>query len=325
MYVIKLGVFCTALCILMKGATALQSELSIEGLQYSREDDGCAAKGTPQLTDKFVFRVPSGFPAWTAVSLFLFDSEERVWVQASANRNERSTCDKPQCLEYIKPGLKCREYKTVCQKYITLSKPLIGYDLLKKGGCDGEEFKTQPFTPGRWGEETDEDEDSGQCYMIAVGSNGQSTSQMYPDQCAEKAISLYKEDNSPAVEKSLLRPKRSTFSVSITQFTKTKIRDNRKFVCKVAYSFHGYLTSLGLGFPVADVKVYYRRNNSEPWGSHLLNLARDQFSNGENWFVSWVSKQHLNGQGVGWMKCFKCEVTVNGAVRRSCHGGCVCN
>jgi len=294
------------------------TDVGIADLNYVREST--VINGEMQITDSFEFQIPgtsckdkreeckSVSPSQTFESLLLFDSEEGVWVEAAAKEEQQGNT-------------------------VTLTKPLIGYDLLKPSGCGEEEFKTQPYTKGRWGY-LKEKEEQVQCYMVSVSTSGQSFSQMYPDNCAKREEKIYNDENVPVKAapykdfqtspKGHNIQKSNSFSFEITQFTKTKIGNDRKFVCRVAYTHLGHPTSLGNNFPDADVKVYYRPSNSASWGL-LLDLDWIQFSGGINKFVSWVSQQHLNNQGVGWNKCFKCEVKINGMEDRKCRGaGCTC-
>ena len=298
-------------------------DADITDLNYVRESTkDPVIKGEMQITDSFEFQIPgtsckdkrkeckSVSPSQTFKSLLLFDSEEGVWVEASAKEEQQGNT-------------------------ITLTKPLIGYDLLEPSGCGKEQFKTQPYTKGKWGY-LEEKEERDQCYMVSVSTSGKSFSQMYPDNCAETEAKIYNYENVPVKvapykdfqtsPKGHNIQKRNTHSAEITQFTKAKIGNARKFVCKVAYIHSGYATSLGNNVPDADVKVYYRPSNSASW-ELLLDLDWIQFSGGKNKFVSWVSQQHLNNQGVEWNKCFKWEVKINGITEdRRCRGaGCTCN
>lgn len=297
-------------------------DADIEDLNYVRKStEDPVIQGEMQITDYFEFQIPGTSckdkrgkcqpvkPSQTFKSLLLFDSEEGVWVEASAEEEQNGNT-------------------------ITLTKPLIGYDLLKPSGCGKEQFKTQPYSEGKWGH-LKEEEERAQCYMVSVSTSGQSFSQMYPDNCAETEAAIYKDENvqvnyAPYKDFQMSSKvhniqKRNTHSAEITQFTKTKIGNNRKFVCKVDYTHSGYPTGLGNNIPDADVKVYYRPPNSASWGTVLLDLEWKNFSpGGKNKFESWVSKQHLNNQGVGWNKCFKCEVTINNMVERECLGGPGC-
>ena len=119
--------------------------------------------------------------------------------------------------------------------------------------------------------------------------------------------------------------KRNTYSTFITQLSKKKIGNMRKFVCKASHTYMGASISLGSAFLEATAKIYYKPENNADWGDHLLDLSWDQYSGGEDSFVSWVSQQHLNQQGVKWRKCFKCEVTVGGETVRRCRGECSCD
>jgi len=281
----------------------------IKDLQYEREETKeCGHLGKEkcmlQLTDKIEFQVPLTEYTLTKyvtsfVSLLVFDSEERVWVEASVNTEEKRSCS----------------WKGRCHNKMTLKKPLIGYDMLKSGDCEGDGFRQQPYISERWGKGEDEKEERPTCYMIISSINKQSVSQMYPYNCAEKEAALFKEENFDKVYPS--RSARS-FSFHIESFSKAKIGNDRKFVCKVWYAHMGYTTSLASGIPSTAVKVYYKHHQNDPWGSPLLNLQWTQFSNGQNKFVSRVSKQHLNSQGVKWKKCFMCEVTINGVVKTKC-------
>jgi len=291
-----------------RGKDQLKSELEIEDVQYSREETGDRAmKGVTQLTDQLLFQLPSSPFTQTTVSLLLFDGEEREWREVSVHEEEKQTC--------FKGG--------ECEEGVTLRKPLIGYDLLKPGGCEEEEFKQQAFTKGRWGEEQERQEKGNEtpvprCYLILVSRTSQSTSMMYPENCAERETSSFKAEKPGTAYQN--RKNRNTATSEITQFSKAKINqaEDRKFVCKLAYSHSGGTMSLENGLPAVDVKVYYKSSEGAGWGSPLLDLQWDRFSGGVNRFVSVVSKQHLKDQGVKWNKCFKCEVTVSGSTLEQC-------
>ena len=314
MHVLKLStVVCSVIICLQLSCVIAHEEADIEELHYSRGE--IVESDVPywaQLLDVFQFQV-ADISEDTAVSLFLFDTKERTWVEASVNKEE----SEQYCSDQEK-----------CKKTITLTKPLIGYDLLKPRGCEEEDLKEQPFAVGRW--ETryrDEEKERAQCYMVTVSVNNQSISQTYPDNCVEEEEAIAEaEDIREAPEhtsgKSL---KRNTIGTSITKFKKYKINNDRKFVCKVAHTHMGASTSLGNPILGADVKIYYKPRDNAGWGSYLLDLGWHQFSDGEDKFVGWVSKQHLNQQGVKWSKCFKCQVNINGVVTRECQGDCTCN
>ena len=294
--------------------------LAIEELQYTSKET--TQKGKPQITDKFTFQIPNwNYYSDIPASLRLFDYEERVWVDASVDKNQSRYCFKRnECTIFG-----C-SFRRECKAHVTLEKPLIGYDLLKSGGCDGEEFKTQPFTKGRWGAPEEEEEDVGLCYLITISSGGQSVAQMYPENCSQKKVVVNTEHHQLAAAPFLGRQSRSTSSHSITQFTKQWIGGFRKFVCKVRYTHMGGPVDLGFGIPTADVKVYYKNDDGASWGSHLLDLSWVNYNNdGVNKFESRVSKGHLQEQGVKWNKCFKCEVEINDEMERSCLGDCDCD
>ena len=298
--------------------------LAIEKLQYTSKET--TQKGQPQITDKFTFQISNwNYYSDIPASLRLFDYEERVWVDASVDKNQGKYCfEKNECTIF-----RCSN-RWECKTQVTLEKPLIGYDLLKSGGCDGDEFKTQPFSKGRWGALEEEEEDEGLCYLITISSGGQSVAQMYPENCSQKQVqvsdkSFYSEHQQLAAAPFFSRQSRTPSSHYITQFTKNTNGGFRKFVCKVKYTHMGGPVNLGYGSPTADVKVYYKNNNSASWGSHLLNLSWDNYNDGVNKFESWVSKESLQEQGVKWKKCFKCEVEIDGVTKRSCLGNCSCN
>ena len=294
--------------------------LAIEKLQYTSKET--TQKGQPQITDKFTFQISNwNYYCDIPASLRLFDYEERVWVDASVDKNQGKYCfEKNECTIF-----RCSN-RWECKTQVTLEKPLIGYDLLKSGGCDGDEFKTQPFSKGRWGALEEEEEDEGLCYLITISSGGQSVAQMYPENCSQKRVQVNPEHQQLAAAPFLSRQSRTVSPHSITQFTKNTNSGFRKFVCKVKYTHMGSdPVNLSSGIPTADVKVYY--NSGAGWGSYLLNLRWVNYNSasGVNKFESWVSKEHLQEQGVKWNKCFKCEVEIDGVTERSCLGKCDCN
>lgn len=276
----------------------------------------------PQITEQFRFQVPVGrYDLEIPVSLRLFDYEARAWVDTSVDKRQSKYC-------YYRN--ECRMFgcsrRWGCETQVTLEKPLIGFDLLKSGGCNGDDFTPQPFSQGRWGAPEKDGEETDRCYLITISAGGQSAAQMIPENCSQKRVPVLDvEEQQQAAEPFQSRHSRSTSSHSITQFTKRKMGGLRKFVCRVAYTHMGGSVNLSSGFPSANVKVFYKNNDSATWGSHLLDLSWNNYNGADNGFVSWVSKEHLQEQGVRWNKCYKCEVRINGVVERSCLGNCTCN
>jgi hypothetical protein len=307
---LTLVVFCVYICFQLGTVTA-HEEPSIEELQYSRNiEDDPNLKDAKQLTDTFQFQV-AGTSAFKSVkvSLFLHDVKEKVWVEVSVTKSEgKTTCTK----------------NNECKQTITLSKPLIGYDLLKPIRCTEDEFKEQPFVWEKGLDYWEEKEEEPRCYMITLSVNDKSTSQMYPNNCVENETDKDDDEGEAQHQQDVQRRPRNTFGTSITKFTKAKINNDRSFVCKVSHTYMGASTSLGSVIMGAEVKVYHKSRNNDAWGNYQLDLQWSQFAGGEDKFQSLVSKQHLSGQGVKWRKCFKCEITVNGAVTRQCLGNCTC-
>ena len=234
----------------------------------------------------------------------MYNSRDKVWVEASAEKKEGEA-----------------------HHILYVNKPLLGYDLLKSSGCEEEELKVQPFVKERWGFK-EKEEVIPTCYLLTFSYNEQTASQMYPDNCVEEGSTAAKEKDLEGDEEENeyhSSHKRNTYSTFITQLSKKKTGNMRKFVCKASHTYMGASTSLGSAFLEATAKIYYKPNNNADWGDHLLDLSWDQYSGGEDSFVSWVSQQHLNQQGVKWRKCFKCEVTVGGETVRWCRGGCSCD
>ena len=157
-------VWWVALCLLAAPIKSHQynSELEMGELQYSRiKGDGPG--GAVQISDVLEFQLDGASSKDVNVSLFLYDAKERVWQEAGFDKEEQEG-----------------EYK------VTLTKPLIGYDLLKNNGCGEDSLKTQPFAKNRWGKK-EEKEKWTRCYLVAVEADDYSVFQTYPDNCVEES------------------------------------------------------------------------------------------------------------------------------------------
>ena len=160
-------VWWVTLCLLASPVQSHQynSELEISDLQYSRVKTDDPKIGV-QLSDVLEFQLDSASDKEINVSLFLYDAKERVWQEAGHNKNDKGS----------ENG----------SKMITLTKPLIGYDLMTANGCGGDSMKTQPFTKDRWGTK-EEREKWARCYMVAVSADDYSVFRTYPDNCVEES------------------------------------------------------------------------------------------------------------------------------------------
>ena len=163
-------VWWAVLCLLAAPAKSHQyeSELDMRELQYSRvEGDDERLKDAVQILDVLKFKLDGASSEDVNVSLFLYDVKERVWQEAGFNKEEQDS----------------DEDKT---RIITLTKPLIGYDLLKNNGCGEASLKAQPFTQDRWGDK-EEKEKWTRCYLVAVEADDHSVFKTYPDNCVEES------------------------------------------------------------------------------------------------------------------------------------------
>lgn len=255
-------------------------DLMIGDLQFKEEETrDWSSNGEVQIVDRIEFKESgsdggssSKIPNITPhpVALFLFDSEEKTWEEASVKKEEKQVC--------VKSG---------CHTTVTLTKPLLGYDLLKQSGCGGEgQFKKQPFTEGRWEEVEEEEEDARPpCYMTSISSNQQSTASIFPEGCATREINWFGRENREGISPGgSTRVPRSPGN-TVVYFSKRTIGNDRKFVCRVIYSHMGYGTNLGNSVPAADVKVFYKPIQGAKWGSYLLDLGWRGFFAGQNRFV----------------------------------------
>ena len=172
-------VWWAVLCLLAAPTKSHQyeSELEMGELQYSRlEVDDERLKDAVQILDVLKFQLDGASSEDVNVSLFLYDVKERVWQEAGFNREEID----------IDGG-------DDNSRIIALTKPLIGYDLLKNNGCGEASLKAQPFAKYRWGDNLEEKEKWTRCYLVAVEADDYSVFKTYPDNCVEESRKIQEE------------------------------------------------------------------------------------------------------------------------------------
>ncbi|XP_063688771.1 uncharacterized protein LOC134821887 [Bolinopsis microptera] len=173
-----------------------EEEISEIGyVSYERQEYGDKIDGGVQLADFFRVNL-EGSDLWETlessdlrdflVSLFMYDNRDKVWVEASAE-------------------------KEVMEGGISVRKPLLGYDLLKSSGCEEKELKEQPFTKERWGFK-EKEEVIPTCYLLTLSNKDQTASQMYPDNCVEDRT---------AKDKDLRKMRKKTIPTAPTNGTPT--------------------------------------------------------------------------------------------------------
>ncbi|XP_063688773.1 uncharacterized protein LOC134821888 [Bolinopsis microptera] len=159
-------VVCFAAVSVQMGLVAARDEegeiAEIGYVTYERHEYEDKIDGGVQLAD--VFRVVDYegsdlLERYVLVSIFMYDNRDKVWIEASAE-------------------------KEVMEGGISVRKPLLGYDLLKSSGCEEKELKEQPFTKERWGFK-EKEEVIPTCYLLTLSYKDQTASQMYPDNCVE--------------------------------------------------------------------------------------------------------------------------------------------